>query len=38
MEKFVVWMIRIVSEGESGSKLSMFYYIIVEDVVFVGDA
>ena len=38
MERFVVWMIRVISEGESSSELPMFYYIIIEDIVFVGDA
>ena len=31
-------MIGIVSEGESGSELPVFYYIVIEDIVFVGDA
>ena len=38
MERFIVWVIGVVSEGESGSKLPMFYDIIIEDIVFVGDA
>ena len=38
MERFIVWMIGIISEGESSFKLPVFYDIIVEDVVFVRDA
>ena len=38
MKRFIVWMVGIVSEGESGSELPMFYYIVVEDVVFIRDA
>ena len=38
MERLIVRVIRIVSEGESGSKLPMLYDIVVEDVVFVWEA
>ena len=31
-------MVGIVSEGESGSKLPVFYDIIIEDVAFIRDA
>ena len=38
MEGFIVWVIGVISEGESSSELSVFYYIVVEDIVFVRDA
>ena len=38
MKGFVVWMIGIVSEGESGSEFPMFYDIVIEGIVFIWDA
>ena len=31
-------MVGIISEGESGSKLPVFYDIVIEDIVFIRDA